>query len=71
MSITDDRGRQELIRVVVGCALRPLVEIEAEIMSIALARYQQRGGKTRAARELGIARATLYRRLRRCGEAAA
>ncbi len=45
--------------------VRPLAEIEAEMIRLALARY--RGRMSLAARKLGIGRSTLYRKLKELG----
>jgi len=45
--------------------VRPLAEIEAAMIRLALARY--RGRMTLVARKLGIGRSTLYRKLKELG----
>ncbi len=51
-----------------GGVLRPLAEVEAEVIRHALS--QCHGRITKAARELGIGRSTLYRKLQEMGEVA-
>ena len=48
-----------------GGDIRPLVEIEAEMIRLALDRY--RGRMATVARKLGIGRSTLYRKLKELG----
>ncbi len=45
--------------------VRPLAEVEAEMIRLAIARYE--GRMTLVARKLGIGRSTLYRKLRELG----
>jgi len=45
--------------------VRPLAEIEAQMIRLALARYE--GRMTVVARKLGIGRSTLYRKLKELG----
>jgi len=62
--MTHDQGRQELIRIADTMGMRPLAAIEAEVITVALARYPERGGRIRVMRELGIPRSTFYRKIK-------
>ena len=58
---------QEVIRIADTVCMRPIAAIEAEIIAIGLARYTERGCAVRIARELGIGRSTLYRKIKLYG----
>ena len=48
--------------------VRPLAEVEARMIRLAIARYE--GRMTQVARKLGIGRSTLYRKLKELGDRA-
>ncbi|WEK50450.1 MAG: sigma-54 dependent transcriptional regulator [Candidatus Kaistia colombiensis] len=59
----------KVLAIDAGGDVRPLVEIEAEVIRLALDRY--RGRMATVARKLGIGRSTLYRKLKELGIAEA